>query len=47
MSNCLFCYKPLAANELDFHTSCSKKIYGQPNPPALPYSEEDLEPLAK
>lgn len=47
MSNCLFCYKPLAANELDFHTSCSKKIYGQPNPPALPYSEEDLEALAK
>ncbi len=47
MSNCLFCYKPLAANELDFHTSCSKKIYGQPNPPALPYSEEDLETLAK
>ena len=47
MSNCLFCYQPLAANEQDFHASCSKKIFGQPTPPALPYTEEDLEPLAK
>ncbi|OWY24296.1 type II toxin-antitoxin system HipA family toxin [Sphingobacteriales bacterium UPWRP_1] len=47
MSNCLFCYQPLSNNEQDFHASCSKKIFGQPTPPALPYSEEDLEPLAK
>lgn len=47
MSNCLFCYQPLAAKEQDFHASCSKKIFGQPTPPALPYTEEDLEPLAK
>ena len=47
MRNCLYCYKPLDTNEQDFHTSCSKKIFGQPTPPALPYSEEDLEPLAK
>lgn len=47
MSNCLFCYQPLAENERDFHASCSKKIFGQPTPPALPYSEEDLESLAK
>jgi serine/threonine-protein kinase HipA len=47
MSNCLFCYQPLAKNEQDFHASCSKKIFGQPTPPSLPYSEEDMEPLAK
>jgi serine/threonine-protein kinase HipA len=47
MSNCLFCYHPLAEKEQDFHASCSKKLFGQPIPPALPYSEEDLEPLAK
>jgi serine/threonine-protein kinase HipA len=47
MSRCLYCYKPLANNEQDFHTTCSKKIFGQPTPPALPYSEEDLEALAK
>jgi serine/threonine-protein kinase HipA len=37
----------LAENELDFHGTCSKKIFGQPTSPALPYSEADLEPLAK
>ena len=46
MSNCLFCYQALAANEQDFHASCSKKIFGQPTPPEFPYSEKDLEPLA-
>jgi serine/threonine-protein kinase HipA len=47
MSNCLYCYQPLAKNEQDFHASCSKKLFGQPTPPVLPYSEEDLEPLAQ
>ena len=47
MSNCLFCYQPLAANEQDFHATCSKKIFGQSTPPLLPYTEADLEPLAK
>ena len=47
MSRCLFCYLPLSGNEVDFHGSCSKKIFGQALPPALPYSEADLEPLAK
>lgn len=47
MNRCLYCYEPLAENEQDFHAACSKKIFGQPTPPALPYSEADLEPLAK
>jgi len=47
MSNCLFCYRPLANNEQDFHASCSRKIFGTATPPSFPYSEEDLEPLAK
>ena len=47
MSNCLFCYQPLTHDEHDFHSSCSKKIFGQPTPPLMPYSEEDLEPLAR
>lgn len=47
MKRCLFCYQPLESNEVDFHASCSRKIFGQPTPPALPYSEEDLEPLAR
>ncbi len=46
MRNCLFCYQPLAGDEQDFHASCSKKMFGQPIPPELPYSEDDLETLA-
>ena len=47
MSNCLYCYLPLAENETDFHAACSKKIFGQPIPPELPYTEEKMEELAK
>ena len=47
MTSCLYCYKPLTESERDFHASCSKKLFGQPVPPLLPYAEQDLEPLAK
>jgi serine/threonine-protein kinase HipA len=47
MINCLFCYQPLADYEQDFHATCSIKIFGQPKPPELPYTEDDLEPLAE
>jgi serine/threonine-protein kinase HipA len=46
MKRCLYCYEPLHDEVLDFHTSCSKKIFGLPSPPALPFSEEDFETLA-
>ncbi len=47
MKRCLFCYQSLTANEENFHTSCSKKIFAHPTPPALSFSEADLELLAK
>lgn len=47
MSNCLYCYQSLGTDEKDFHHSCAKKIFGQPVSPDLPYSENDLESLAK
>jgi len=47
MRKCLFCYQPLANEDQDFHPSCSKKIFGQSTPPTLPYTEADLESLAK
>ena len=47
MNRCLYCYKLLENREQDFHSSCSKKIFGQPNPPALLYSEADLDSLAR
>lgn len=45
-NRCLYCYKPLAAGEVDFHAACSKKIFGSAMPPVLPYSEDQLEELA-
>ncbi len=47
MKKCLYCYKPLDHESVDFHPSCSRKIFGRSTPPDLPYSEKDLEPLAR
>lgn len=47
MSRCLYCYQLLSEHEQHFHPACSKKIFGQSTPPSLPYTEADLEPLAK
>lgn len=46
MEKCLYCYKPLSG-KTDFHSSCSRKIFGSPVPPELPYAENELEELAK
>jgi serine/threonine-protein kinase HipA len=46
MIRCLFCYQPVEKEE-DFHESCSRNIFGQAVPPVLPYSEDDLESLAR
>ena len=47
MNKCLYCYQPIELEGVDFHPNCSKKIFGHPCPPLLPYSESDLEPLAR
>lgn len=47
MSRCLYCYKELNEGENDFHKSCSKKIFGTPNVPKLPYTRDNLTELAK
>lgn len=46
MSRCLYCYQSLAKDEKDFHPTCSKKIFGQPVPPELPYTDAEMEELA-
>jgi serine/threonine-protein kinase HipA len=46
-ARCLYCYKPLDNQEQDFHAACSKIMFGQPIPPILPYSEDQLESLAE
>jgi serine/threonine-protein kinase HipA len=43
---CLYCYQILNDNETDFHAACSKKIFGVPIPPELPYSEDNMNELA-
>jgi serine/threonine-protein kinase HipA len=48
MSNrCLYCYLAIVNGEIDFHPSCSKKIFGTAVPPLMPYSEENLSELAE
>ena len=46
MSKCLYCYKELAAGEVDFHKRCCKKFFGIPEVPELPYSLDELDTLA-
>ena len=46
MERCLYCYQPLEQHETDFHSRCSKKIFGPATPPLLPYSKADIESLA-
>jgi serine/threonine-protein kinase HipA len=47
MKRCLFCYKPLEdAGTADYHAACSRKIFGQPVQPDLPYSEQQMKELA-
>lgn len=44
---CLYCYQLLSADEIDFHTACSKKFFGTPIPPTLGYGNEQMQELAK
>ena len=46
MKRCLYCYQLLNEKEVDFHNSCSKKIFEQSIPPVLPYTENQMEELA-
>ena len=46
MKRCLYCYLPFEQLAVDYHPACSKKMFGQPESPGLPYAETDLEQLA-
>lgn len=47
MKRCLYCYQPLKDDEKDFHRSCSKEIFGMPQPPVIDFSELQMEEMAK
>jgi serine/threonine-protein kinase HipA len=46
-NRCLYCYLDLEVHEVDFHATCSKKIFGAHIPPILPYDENNMEALAE
>lgn len=46
MRKCLFCYQTLTEQGVDFHPSCSRKIFNQPVPPHLHFSGDEIEVLA-
>lgn len=46
MKQCLYCYKPLLNNEIDFHAACSRKIFGSAVVPELPYTDDEMQELA-
>lgn len=43
---CLYCYEPLDGEQRDFHTRCSRKFFGTPVPPELPYDLDQVYELA-
>ena len=47
MAKCLYCYKELEVDQIDFHPACSRKIFGTSVPPILPYTREHITELAE
>ena len=47
MKRCLYCYLPLSDDEIDFHPTCSKELFGKPQPPVLDFNESQMEEMAK
>ncbi|MBO4602035.1 MAG: HipA domain-containing protein [Salinivirgaceae bacterium] len=46
MSKCLYCYKELLPEEIDFHKSCCRKFFGTTTAPLLDYTREQMDELA-
>lgn len=44
-NRCLSCYRPLDSG--DFHSTCSKKFFGTPTPPDLPYGLDEMHKIAE
>lgn len=47
MNKCLYCYKPLADGEVDYHKTCARKIFESTTVPGLPYTRADIKELAR
>lgn len=46
MKRCLYCYQPLSDDEIDFHPTCSKELFGKPQPPVIDFNESQMEEMA-
>lgn len=44
---CLYCYRELQEGQTDYHSACSKKIFGSTTPPQLPYVRTQISELAE
>lgn len=47
MNKCLYCYKPLADGEIDYHKACARKIFESTTVPTLPYTRANIKELAR
>lgn len=47
MDKCLFCYKPLAEGDVDYHKQCARKIFESTTVPVLPYTRANIKELAR
>ena len=47
MKKCLYCYEELEGNEIDFHQTCSKKMFGTTIPPILDFNLQETEKIAQ
>lgn len=47
MNKCLFCYKPLADGEVDYHKACARRIFESTTVPVLPYVRANIKELAR
>lgn len=47
MNKCLYCYKPLAEGEVDYHRACARKIFESTTMPTLPYTRANIKELAR
>ena len=46
-AKCYGCYQALGATERLYHARCSRKLFGTPVPPTLPFMEQDILGLAE
>lgn len=46
MKRCLYCYQSLSEDEIDFHPTCSKLLFGKPQPPVIDFNESQMDEMA-